>query len=107
MAAVTRIKVGDGIEIAPSATIEHWWNNATPRDAVWAVQAVPRATGSTSKGFAQTTRVEVTRVWRDFKVVEHSHSQFSDTTSEDENHYTLKNLTGAPAVVDVYMAIIN
>jgi hypothetical protein len=47
----------------------------------------------------------VTRLWRRFKVVEKSTSQFSDTDIESEIHYEIKNLTGALAKFNVYLCV--
>ncbi|HTT48115.1 MAG TPA: hypothetical protein VMG39_08935 [Pseudolabrys sp.] len=108
MSKVTLVNTNVNLELGPGKT-GHWhWNNATPSDAVWYVNAVPFATGSTLTGFAQDTQLEVTRVWRRFIVTEHAppNSQISDTTTETEIHYEIKNLGGTTAKFNVFLSIV-
>ena len=98
-------KVPSDLELNPGATGHWWWNNATPANAVWSANAVAIATGSTTAGFAQDTQLEVTRLWRRFKVVEKSTSQFSDTDIETEIHYEVKNLSGTKAKFNIYFSV--
>ena len=99
------IKIPNDLELNPGETKHWWWNNASPANAVWSANAVPLATGTTNTGFAQDTQLEVTRLWRRFKVIENSQSQFSDTDIESEIHYEVKNLSGTKARFNVYLSI--
>jgi hypothetical protein len=92
-------------ELSPGKTLHSWWNNASPTNAVWSANAVPLATGSTATGFNQDTQLEVTRVWRRFKVVEKSKSSFSDTDIETEIHYEVKNIGATKAKFIVYLCV--
>ena len=98
-------KTSNDHELNPGATGHWWWNNASPANAVWTANAVPLATGSTTAGFDQDTQLEVTRIWRRFKVVEKSTNQFSDTDIESEIHYEIKNLSGTKAKFNVYLQV--
>ncbi len=98
-------KISNNWELNPGATGHWWWNNAAPANAVWSANAVPLATGSTNTGFNQDTQLEVTRLWRRFKVVEKSTSQFSDTDIESEIHFEVKNLSGTKAKFNVYLTV--
>jgi hypothetical protein len=89
-------------ELDAGKTSHTWWNNAAPANAVWSANAVPLATGSTNTGFNQDTSLEVTRVWRRFKVVEKSDNQFSDTDIETEIHCEVKNVGASKAKFKVY-----
>ncbi len=93
------------LELNAGQTGHWWWNNATPADAVWSANAVPLATGSTTSGFSQNTQLEVTRLWRVFKVIEKSTSQFSDTDIETEIHYEVKNLGGTKAKFRMFFSV--
>ena len=93
------------LELNPGQTGHWWWNNASPVNAVWSANAVPLATGSTSTGFNQDTQLEVTRLWRRFKVIEKSSTQFSDTDIETEIHYEVKNLGNTKARFIVYFCV--
>jgi hypothetical protein len=99
------IKIPNALQLNGGQTGHWWWNNASPANAVWSANAVPIATGNTTDGFDQDTQLEVTRLWRRFKVVEKSTSQFSDTDIESEIHYEIKNLTGALAKFNVYLCV--
>ena len=92
-------------ELNPGETKHWWWNNATPANAVWSANAVAQVTGTTNTGFAQNTELEVTRLWRKFKVTEHSTSQFSDADIETEIHYEVKNLSGTKAKFNMYFCV--
>jgi hypothetical protein len=92
-------------ELDPGQTLHSWWNNASPTNAVWSANAVALATGSTNTGFNQDTQLEVTRLWRRFKVTEKSSTQFSDTDIETEIHYEVKNIGGSKARFIVYLCV--
>lgn len=98
-------KVNDTLELNPGQTGHWWWNNASPANGVWTANAVAQATGTTNTGFAQNTELEVTRLWRKFKVTEKSTSQFSDTDIETEIHYEVKNLSGTKAKFNMYLSV--
>jgi hypothetical protein len=92
-------------ELNPGQSLHSWWNNASPANAVWTANAVPVLMGSTGTGFNQDTSVEVTRLWRRFKVVEKSTSQISDTDIESEIHYEVKNVGNSKARFIVYLCV--
>jgi hypothetical protein len=92
-------------ELNPGQTLHSWWNNASPANAVWTANAVPLSTGSTSTGFNQDTQIEVTRLWRRFKVVEKSSTQFSDVDIETEIHYEVKNVGNSKARFVMYFSV--
>ena len=92
-------------ELNPGQTGHWWWNNATPANAVWSANAVPVATGSTQTGFNQDTQLEVTRLWRRFKVIETSSTQFSDVDIETEIHYEVKNIGNTKAKFIMYLSV--
>jgi hypothetical protein len=51
--------------IAPGQWTTRHWNNATPPNAVWHIQGVPRESSfTTDSPTDQSLEVEVTRVWR-------------------------------------------
>jgi len=84
-------------ELDAGKTKEIWWNNAAPGNAVWSANAVPASTGSTQAGFSQDTQLEVTCVWRRYKVVEEGSGQISDVDIEHEIHCEVKNVGGSKA----------
>ncbi len=92
-------------ELNPGETLHSWWNNASPANAVWSANAVPLTTGSTNTGFNQDTQLEVTRLWRRYKVVEKSTSQISDVDIESEIHYEVKNIGNTKARFIVYLCV--
>ena len=94
------------LELAPGKSKTLNWNNAKPANAVWSANAIPLPTGDTAKGFNQDTQLEVTRLWRRFKVVEKSTTQFSDTDIETEIWYTVKNVGTKKARFNVYLSAI-
>jgi hypothetical protein len=93
-------------ELDPGQTKHTWWNNAAPANAVWSANAVAIPTGSTNTGFSQDTSLEVTRVWRRFKVIEKSDNQFSNTDIETEIHCEVKNIGGTKAKFKVYFSAV-
>ena len=103
--SVLTFNTNKDFELNPGQTLHSWWNNASPANAVWSANAVPLATGSTQTGFDQDTQLEVTRVWRRFKVVEKSTSQFSKVDTETEIHYEVKNIGSTKARFNVYLSV--
>lgn len=95
------------IPLAPGHSKELWWNNANPRHAVYTVQAVPLPTGDSANGFDENVSVEVVRVWRKFIVNEKSNDRFSDTDTEDEIHYVVKNVGTQPTRFNVYISVVS
>jgi hypothetical protein len=94
-------------EIGPGETKSWWWNNATPENSVWSANAIPQKTGSSDIGFAQNTQLEVTRLWRVFKVTEKAppNSQISDLEIETEIHYEVKNLGNKKAKFKIMFSV--
>lgn len=108
MSKVLFVDTKQEIILAPGETKHIWWNNASPSNAVWSANAVPFATGSTLTGFSQDTSVEVTKLWRRYKVIEHAppNSQISDTTQETEIHYEVKNIGGSVAKFHIVLSAV-
>ena len=98
-------KIDKDYSLKAGDTSHIWWNNATPINAVWTANAVPLATGDKASGFNQDTQLEVTRLWRRFKVVEKSTTQFSDVDIETEIHVEVKNLGNTSAKFNLYFRV--
>jgi hypothetical protein len=99
VATVTKIHAGSASNIAPGQTVTKHWNNATPRDAVWYVQAVPTHSGIGKEG-TQVREVEVTRVW--WKLTKTA----PKGPIEDEIHFAIKNVGTQNVSVEIYIGII-
>lgn len=102
---VSVINTKKELELNPGEEREYWWNHASPADGVWSANAVPLATGSTTAGFSQHTKLEVTRLWREFIVTEKSKTQFSDVDIETEIHYKVKNIGTTKARFTVFLCV--
>ena len=90
--------------IAPGKTVTGHWNNATPRDAVWYVQAIPKIP-SFQKG-SYDLQVEVTRVWRRLTVWCPNFPKHTPSTTEDEIYYEIQNVGSEGVDVEVYVSVI-
>lgn len=106
--ASTLVKLGTIDNLAPGkSTIKHW-NNATPPNAVWHVQAVPLLSSFASANpVDQSVEAEVTRVWRRLNRSK-GPGEFPDVLSyEHEVWYEIKNVGTREVDVDVYASIIS
>ncbi|WP_407048592.1 hypothetical protein [Methyloraptor flagellatus] len=96
MSKISFIDTQTTLELGPNETKTWHWNNAAPANAVWSAAAIPFATGDSTKGFTQDTRLEVTDVWHRLLVTEHKpfpQSQTVETKVETEIYYTIRNLS--------------
>lgn len=93
--------------IAPGEKRTRKWNNATPSNAVWYIQAVPLASSLTASATEQSLTVEVPRVWRRLIVKKELQGEFEVTEIEHEVHYEVKNIGDKEVDVDVYASIIS
>ena len=108
MGSVKTVTILKNAELAAGKT-GHWvWNNMKPAGGVWFVDLAPGSTGSTSTGFNEHVTLEVTKQWRELKIVENAppNSQISDTSIEHELHYKVKNWGSKKARFSVNVAIM-
>jgi hypothetical protein len=84
------------------------WNNATPANAVWHIQAVPKESSfTTSTPIDQSVEAEVTRVWRRLNRTK-GPTEFPEVHYyEHEVRYVVKNVGTREVDVDVYASIIS
>ena len=106
MANVKFVNTGTVIELAPGKTVHRQWNNATPAQAVWSVNAFPQLSGGTEN---QDISLEVTRMWRRVTQTEKKDSPQSQTAEavvEHEIHCEIKNVGTKTARFIVYWSVI-
>lgn len=102
------IKLGQVAGLAPGESSVGHWNNATPSDAVWDIQAIPLASSfKSSTPPSQHVQVEVTRVWRRLNRKQESLSEVGIDTFlyEHEVWWELENVGPQPVDADVYASI--
>src|SRR5437763_8646170 len=92
-------------ELDSGKTVHSWWNNASQVNAVWTANAVPLSTGSQSTGYDQDTQLEVTRLWRRFKVVGKWVGEGWDLVTETEIHWEVKNIGSSKARFIVFLSV--
>ncbi len=94
--------------IAPGQSVTRHWNNATPANAVWHVQAIPLESSFTSADpIAQSVEAEVTRVWRKLNRTK-GPIEFPEVHNyEHEIWYVIKNVGSREVDVAVYASIIS
>jgi hypothetical protein len=82
------------------------WNNATPGDAVWYIQAVPQASSFTQTPIEQHVEAEITRVWRLLKRrSEDTSKEFPSSDIEHEIWFEIKNLSDKKIDVKIYASV--
>ena len=92
---------------APGESQIWHWNNATPPNAVWYIQGVPRESSFTTDIPAdQSVEVEVTRVWRRLNRTKHG-GEIPSYDFEHEVWYVIKNVGTREVDIDVYASIIS
>ena len=105
--ASSLVKLGTINNLAAGQSTTKHWNNATPGNAVWYIQAVPLESSFTSASpAAQSVEVEVTRVWRKLNRTPVS-SDILPWKYEHEIWYVIKNVGTREVDVDVYASIIS
>ncbi len=106
--ATSRVKLITINNIAPGQTKIYYWNNATPSEAVWYIQAVPLTSSFTNTSLSeQSVDVEITRVWRRLNR-KRGRIEFPYAyTYEHEIWYEIKNIGSKEVDIDVYASIIS
>jgi hypothetical protein len=93
--------------LAPNQSVIHHWNNATPLDAVWHIQAIPLESSFTSiDPPEQHMEAEVTRIWRRVNRTPKS-SDVQPWVYEHEIWYEVKNVGSRKVDVGVYASIVS
>lgn len=103
MANVKIIETSTILELDPGKKTHRHWNNASPENAVWSVNAVPVG----ASGQPQDVSLEVTRLWRRLIVTVQTPGSPGSTASESEIHYEIKNIGTQKARFKVYLAAIS
>jgi hypothetical protein len=86
------VKLATISNIQPGQSTTRTWNKATPANAVWYIQAIPRESSFTSDNPPeQSVEAEVTRVWRKLNRTVGSGEVFAKDY-EHEIWYVIKKL---------------
>jgi len=107
--ASSLVKLGTINNLAPNQSVTKHWNNATPANAVWYIQAIPLKSSFTSKDPSpseQSVAVEVTTVWRRLNRTK-GPPESPQYHYEHEIYYVIKNVGLIEVDVDVYASIIS
>ena len=97
-----KIHVSKEHELAPNQTDTWHWNHAAEVNAVWTANAVLIRVTDYSKQ-SQDSRLEVTRLWRRYQVVDNSLGQTANDTAEHEIYYEVRNVGPETARFKVYL----
>ena len=93
--------------LAPGQSATRNWNNATPANAVWYLQAIPLESSFTSSDpLNQSVEAEVTRVWRKLNRT-FTGKDVNPYSYEYEIWYVIKNVGAREVDVNVYASIIS
>jgi hypothetical protein len=101
------VKLGTINGIAPGKSVIYHWNNATPANAVWYIQAIPRDDSFKGVPLAEeSVAAEVTRVWRKL-IRSPGPAEFPESGDlEHEVWYEIKNVGSKDVNVDVFASIV-
>jgi hypothetical protein len=106
--ASSLVKLGTIKNLAPAQSVTKHWNNATPANAVWYIQAIPLPSSFTSANpIEQSVEAEVTRVWRKLNRTIGPAENPEAYYYEDEIWYVIRNVGAREVDVDVYASIIS
>lgn len=106
--ASSLIKIWAVENFQPGKSLIAHWNNATPSQAVWYIQAIPRESSFASDSpVEQSVQVEVTRVWRKLNRHAAGVPEFPEYVRyEHEIWFEIKNVGAKEVDIDVYASTI-